>query len=957
MKILEDALASTEFAAQWKLLKSIPAKDHPKLLKAIPEQRMLVQDFGRTLDSSLPDNARLEENYYGRLLCINAAELIACQGKQKLPKGVTIDWDLLERDEVFDFLKSVSPAWLPSFFNSLGFSRELAYRYLEDGIIPPFPDSHHYYKDLPEFIGVRAAGRMESAKEFLKAHPSLVTRDIHPTIRGRHSFRLGLMPGYFYDSRCSYFIQIPLEDGFSVLKAVAELCSEGIFDLAPILRTTLETILDIPRDSSGPFVISVHTELAPTAAQSVQVQDAYFALLASPHKSAVKFAVTAIHRFVELPGFDAEGLLSHMESVFLHGSNPLHIDALKMMAGVLKFHPGISGKIPDAVASALLNPNPKVQSALLTVLKAMPTSVYQPISDAISPLADRILPSLKKGFSLWIEESGSMEEVYDLSRSGTTVETGERLYPLQLPGDLAFIANELLVRNADPMKLELFLDGLARFAGKSPDLVEKALAPLQPRAVSIYSGKERKGYSYSEVPGWAARLIIQFGPDPSLTGSDNFDLSPFPDTSTWPLDSWDSIYYGATNFVYCRLIELWQGTRAGREAPLFSTPEYSLGFIDAQTLVERLGFIVEQGIPPLHFDFILGIARCRLAGVDASSLVLPESGDEASRVLRFLFTGEVLGAIETPAWWLAAARTREPLGDFSKHPLFSRYHREDEPDLCKPAEYRGLLGVYVDDEGELGEDSGIEEIPIPPNHLYSLQHRGGGFWRYSFTPGFLDAVVAKDMIISCYLSLGNFKGSFDKVRAMAVMAELGMRRLPIRHTMQVHLLVALNSPGAAEREAAVDLIIQASGDGRLSEAIPGLGNVFSQLLRGKEEPSHGLPNSSRAHQFYIMYGAIPESAEQGFLNLSRLVPALRRLSAGDLLLKRQLRDILLTGLEKPPGKQPKGFPGLLEILLDLLMESPPARPFDLNATWGAVLEGKAMALATRISKIHQSSPS
>ena len=64
------------------------------------------------------------------------------------------------------------------------------------------------------------------------------------------------------------------------------------------------------------------------------------------------------------------------------------------------------------------------------------------------------------------------------------------------------------------------------------------------------------------------------------------------------------------------------------------------------------------------------------------------------------------------------------------------------------------------------------------------------------------------------------------------MTELVRRRLPLRYPMQVHMLLALNSSGQGEREAGVDLFIKTSLERRLDAAVPGLGEVFSELLRG-----------------------------------------------------------------------------------------------------------------------------
>ncbi len=447
-----------------------------------------------------------------------------------------------------------------------------------------------------------------------------------------------------------------------------------------------------------------------------------------------------------------------------------------------------------------------------------------------------------------------------------------------------------------------------------------------------------------------ARLILHFGPDPAVLVSSSDDFDPPPDTSAWPAAIPD--HRKIWGFADCRIAELVDDIGNGRVSRPLCTPEFTLGFIGSDTLVTRLRTLLDQGLSPLHFDFIQTIARCHPLGDE-----IPDGEDEASRVLRYRLTGEVVGSTGKPAWWLAAARAREPDGDFSHHPHFSKFHVEGQSDWTTPAIWRepstigsgGLGGLnarkYIDwSDPDRREDLLYNHDKIPTDHIYPLQHASSGYdpfaisWRYSFTPGFLDAVIAEDITHTFYTVSGTSRSNIDS--AAAVMVELAKRRPLLRQTMQVHLLLALGSPGQAEREAAVDLFLQASEDGRLADATTGLGIIFRQLMIA----CCPHPDTTMRQMSEKSFVVVP------ILQLGRAVPPLRELSTHGPLLQIHLRDLLLTSLEESLSEVPKGFPGLLEVVLDLVTAHPPGRKIDLNTVWSNRLTGKSKSLAARICK-------
>ena len=260
----------------------------------------------------------------------------------------------------------------------------------------------------------------------------------------------------------------------------------------------------------------------------------------------------------------------------------------------------------------------------------------------------RILGTLQTGFAEWLQESISPEASYVPQALESKPETGVRLDRITSSDELAFVANELLTRDIDPMRLELFLDGLAAYAAENRAKLAETFSPLQMRASKCASGRDSNGFFYSHSLVIAGKLIVMFG---SVSSEKGFVVSEEPlsiDTSVWPVVQ-KNRSHSVLDFADWRIEELATSILDGRSAPLLSVPEYDTGFIRFETLLERLRMLCDLGLEPLHFDFIQAIARCQTCGVCPSDFDLADSGWEAARVLRFLVAGEVSGEIRTPA--------------------------------------------------------------------------------------------------------------------------------------------------------------------------------------------------------------------------------------------------------------------------------------------------------------------
>lgn len=952
MKALQDAIATRTTAGRLSILQALSAKEYPALLKAVEETRALFgQESSSTYQLAEGERNAVREAVDQKIDCLDLAEMVASLDKKKLacqPRAT-----VLLCSEVVDLLTASLPAWLPQQIHGSGVEVILRYSHVES--IPRPPKGHSYYRDLAAHIFVKGEGMADGIRRFLKDNRVILETDMLRIVGrlwvslyykyiSKEDRRLCLSSPYLGHEAGVRFAESWTEanrpHSFIITKVMAPLFSDGDFKFEPLLQAILETIAD----SEALSTIELHNDIAFAPEQCLKFQSNYFSLLSSPHRSVTKFAIDEIAAFAGLAGFDALAFISRMGAIFSHVSNPLQIAGLKVVKVVAKQHPQVATQIPASISSALLNPFPKVQKAVLDVLNALPEPGQKRIPEALLPFSEHVIPSLRTAYEIWLGQT-DVPIVPIQSRSVEfSTALGDRLIPLTSLNELPFVASELLSKKAEPMRLELFLDGLARFAAADRSKLATAFGAMEERARHVVLDGGRNGFSPSWVEVLCARLILHFGPDPSVLVAAAQSFKAPPDTSTWPV--------AVGGFDSSRIAELIHGVDHGRASPPLATPEFTHGFIASDTLAARLRALVDEGAAPLHFDFIQAIARCHPGGGE-----VPHGVDEASRVLRYRLTGELDGPIAKPAWWLAVARSREPDGDFSEHPQFAAFHVEGQSDWTNPAIWRDLPAVEFDEWDGLNarkyinwsDPNRCEELlynhnEIPADHLYPQQHTLLGSdpfrirWRYSATPGFLDAVIAEDIHHTFYMWSATGRKFIDS--AAAVMGELASRRPPLRHTMQVHLLLALNSPGQAEREAAVDIFLQASEDGRLADATSGLGVIFRQLLI-----------AARPHRNATMQQITEKSRPlEPILQLGRIIPSLRQLSTQGPLIQTQLRDMLLTALDTPLSSVPKGFPSLLEMLLDLVIAHPPTQKIDLNKIWCGNLDGKSKTLATKIAK-------
>ncbi len=926
MKALEDALAAPDPAAQLEILRTIPPKDYKKLLEAVEiARKTLAEKFPISPEMPADEFKRTRKTIDPMLDCLSLAILVAHHKRKKFPRTTRIKTAILGADPVIAFLTETRPEWLYDILENTKGSTFNTLRYIREGVVSPPPDSGYYLRIV--FHAHRLAhSQGKTLKPFLLTNRDLVERDVPFHIRAlsRKQNRESAMGWWYFDREESS--SGDRADHVDFFIALGELCKEGEFDFQPFLRACLETILDCQREVEARDLMKIHDQMKPTPHQCLAFQQEYFSFLNSPHKSVVRFALRIIESFHVLPGFDPAPLIPSLAPALQHDSAPFTVEVLELVGKISAVHADVSEEVPEAIATCLLNQDARVQNAALDVLRKLPEAAQSAIAPALAPFADGILPSLRDGFSQWITPSQPEVSEAIPSPEPTGMATGARIADLDSVEDIAFIATGLLDLDPDPVAFERFLNGLARFAAASPKELAGSLVPLEKRASRNIERTMSDQTGFCAIQIFTSRLVLIFGENPPY----------FPEMVIQPLcaKARDPYYFRSDsfpnplNFAEERINDLLKSIREGSDLPLLSAPEFELGFISPSVLLERFARWKASAGEIGRFDFIQAICRCQMDGDLPGATGLPEGDDESSRVIRYLLTGEIDGTPETAAWWIAAARTRDPLTDISEHPLLGRFHLGNSPDWTVPAEYR----VVCDYQHFTVPAEPETDSQTPLDHLHVLQHQwpsihmgryGSDFrWRFSFTPALPDGLIAVGIR---HDSSDSMVSATDRSILEGYISELSARRLPLRPAVQAYLFAAINSSSRMMREAGIDLFIQACDDGRLEPAVPEMGDLLARLL------------------LLAGYGDFA-------LGMSRLVPSLRTLASQSPQLRLHIRNILVKALEKPPAKIP-GIASLLELFHELLLDHPPATPIDLVVSWkSAGFTGKAKALLAKISR-------
>jgi Family of unknown function (DUF6493) len=116
------------------------------------------------------------------------------------------------------------------------------------------------------------------------------------------------------------------------------------------------------------------------------------------------------------------------------------------------------------------------------------------------------------------------------------------------------------------------------------------------------------------------------------------------------------------SFLNLRCVGVAMRAASRQPAPLLAAPTHAGGWIDPEVLVTRLVECIRLRTEPSRADFIQALLRMapdnRAAALRAAASIPGEAGD----ALRYALGGGDIGRIQTPEYWVAALRARDPTG-------------------------------------------------------------------------------------------------------------------------------------------------------------------------------------------------------------------------------------------------------------------------------------------------------
>jgi hypothetical protein len=295
---------------------------------------------------------------------------------------------------------------------------------------------------------------------------------------------------------------------------------------------------------------------------------------------------------------------------------------LRTLGRVAGRRPDLVAGVVEAAAVGLEHPTGDVQRAGLSLLRTLGAA------DAVRSRLDALEPTVRRDAEGWTGPGDTLEgkpteaSATKHSPEPSTMEVGG--------SDLLERLAALLERACDPVEVELCLAALARL-----DDPAGTLRPLVKRATTVLR-RENSGHAGS-LSRYLATLV--------LAGCEVPHEPPaVRDRPLLPLVG--------------RLTEVADRLRNSR-GPLLATPTSPAGWIDPTVLAERLVAYPGQ---PSHHDLVAALLRVAPDGRKAALRIAQRASGEAGAALRYALGGEP-GEIGTPAVWVAAARSRDPLGE------------------------------------------------------------------------------------------------------------------------------------------------------------------------------------------------------------------------------------------------------------------------------------------------------
>jgi hypothetical protein len=650
--------------------------------------------------------------------------------------------------------------------------------------------------------------------------------------------------------------------------AFVELAAEGRLDRGRLLAASLDALARGLQPKNTGWFWKLHAALKPSVDERVELQPRYLKLLASPVAPVAGFALDALAEVARAKRLDAPGLVDAVPPT-LHLRPKLQpMAALRLLKQAGEQEPALRPRIADVAAAALAHEKSEVQAAALSLIESeSPREIGATLGqhlDSLAPsLQDRARKLLAKGEAApsdalgvksvevsdpdalraeaaaipqpWRELAGIDAVLAVLDSDALALPAvrfdplaiprcypDARLTPIHDPDELIERLSTAMEALSDPDEFELLLDGLSRCCEPRPEDFPARTAPLLHRIQQL-------------VPKWGnfEVSLLTLGLRGALINLVRCWCDAGPaELKTEP----DKL--GVYWFLSHRVRELSLRIRAKRPAPLLGCPTHRHGWIEPIEFVRRLNDWRARGIDLDKHDLIQGLLRLAPEGREAARREAGEVPGEFGMAVRYALGSERETGDISRSLVLAAGRARQPRGELTE--LVGLLGAAG-PDGASPATYQWSVRMIQGRYGSGKEpDLAIDPVPAdsepavasrPTILLHSWKplefaHQGPDIrwvataWPHQLDPFF--AAGARALTMALEKPSSTWRPSTPFVEALLE------PDTPFSEMAQLLLAVALVSRDAGASGLAVDVLIQACGDGRCVG--PELGGVLGRLL-------------------------------------------------------------------------------------------------------------------------------
>ena len=634
----------------------------------------------------------------------------------------------MDVDDLAQILIDRRPEWLPQWLDAyLGGDNQLEWpmiRSLVQSGLCPTPTHPNYIRAMVD--GHVGSFRSKSKLvDRLRADPGLLKHEVW------RMFEVDMGSPYITKSAARGG-----EDTWWWGYALRDLAKTGELDRDRLISAVLSA-LAMPGQKLFKFFIEVLAELEPTLEERAARVDAFKLLLTAESPVTAAFAIDELQLLMAEKKIAGAPLLDAIAPVFALKPKGPSIKAIRLMKTIVKADPSARRAAALAAVPALSHPVADVQVAGIELIALLVKGADAELARVLASVVDTVSPACRKllvpvmtelGATVMLAEeepeieapavdvapllaeagaipepwrklagidaciaavnSGAMPPTLVVNPAMPLLDDAKKITPIATLDELLDALARAIETLDDADEFERILDGMSRFAGARPAGFAARAEPLIVRADRLAS--KSSGWLNPMTKHVHAWLTCEVVPG----GIWNDDMQSGPRDLSKPVSlnigSRDGCLLQVTpaDFTTMRVHMLTARAAAGIAGPLLAAPTHRGGWIDPRQVVERMAhWQSRSNLPrehqPDHFDKVQALLRLapdhRVAALASARSLTGEFAD----ALRFALGAK--GKFKVGAnvgLWIAAARTRDPNGDFI---AFFAGHDADGPDAAVPS--------------------------------------------------------------------------------------------------------------------------------------------------------------------------------------------------------------------------------------------------------------------------------